>query len=212
MPAGAARRDPAPSAGRLRAAAWCAYAAGAGGIAGIVALVGFFALEVQSTDQPLGTASDLATAFVGLLIPPALAPGGYLPRGLRTGLLQATGITAMAVTAAAGPLMAAGQLSYDVETPVSVASSLPLTAGSLAGMSPPHQVLLWTGVVIGGTAWCLSPVWDLFLGRELARAATASWARPARPEEDRPTASQDPGQPHRPHARQPTWLSPEENR
>jgi hypothetical protein len=221
VPPPAVRGRAVPGETRLRLASWCAYVAGIGGIAGIMALLGFFALELQSADQPLGTISDLGTASVGLLIPAALALPAYLPPGLATGLLQAVGITAMAVTAVSGPLMVAGLVSYDLETPVSAVSSLivvgwaavasrmlrrsgrfrprvtrlgpaiglalvagavlvgaglslsgrSLTAGSLAGMSLPHQVLLWSGVVIGGTAWCLSAVWDLFLGQELARAA-----------------------------------------
>jgi hypothetical protein len=231
VPAAAAVRSRAvPGEARLRLASWCAFVAGIGGIAGIVALLGFFALELHSADQPLGTISDLGTASVGLLIPAALALSAYLRPGFGTWLLQIVGITAMAVTAVSGPLMVAGVVSYDLETPVSAASSLivvgwaavasrmlrrsgrfrprvtglgqaiglallagavlvwtglslsglSLTAGSLTGMSLSHQVILWSGVVVGGTAWCLSSVWDLFLGQELARAADALEAAPPR--------------------------------
>ena len=108
-----------------RVAARCAYGAGIGGIVVSLLFIGFYTLEIQHPgDAPLGTASDVAGVTIGLLIPAALALGGYLPARRSATVIQAAGIMAMAVGAVAGPLIVAGLLSFDVATPISAASVL----------------------------------------------------------------------------------------
>jgi hypothetical protein len=117
----------------VRGAAWAAMVSGAGGIAGVIALAGFFALERDASNAPLGTASDLSSVLVALLIPAAAALSAYLPARRRVRALQAAGITVMAITAVCGPLLVAGAVDFNVETPVSAISGY-LVAG-------------WVGVV-----------------------------------------------------------------
>ena len=109
----------------IRTAARCAYGAGIGGIVVSLLFIGFYTLEIRHPDNaPLGTASDVAGVSIGLLIPAALALGAYLPARRSNRVIQAAGITAMATTAAAGPLMVAGLLDFNVETPISAVSVL----------------------------------------------------------------------------------------
>lgn len=126
-PAPADQAVPRLSALRSTVAAHCAYGAGIGGIAGGLAFIGFYAFQIRHPqDAPLGTASDLSGVTIGLLIPAGLALAAYLPDRRSTRVIQAAGITAMAVAAVAGPLMVAGVLDFNVETPISAVSVLVL--------------------------------------------------------------------------------------
>ena len=210
--------DQAASASRLRGAGWSAIASGLGGIAGVVLLTGFFALELHADDAPLGTANDLSGVSVGLLIPAAVALSAYLPDRRRVRALQAAGITLMAIAAICGPLLVVGALDFNVEAPVSAISSY-LVAGWIAvvsrmlrgvepfgprvtwfgqliglgllsglvlvGIALPLPWMSWPQLVIGGAglvvaapAWALAPVWSLFLGQALLRAARPAAALP----------------------------------
>lgn len=214
----AAPENQAAVASRLRASAWLAVASGLGGIAGVILLAGFFALELHADDAPLGTASDLAGMSVGLLIPAAVALSGYLPDRRRVRALQAAGITLMAITAVCGPLLVMGAVNFTIENPVSAVSSylvigwIALVSRMLMGVAPfgprvtrlgqlmglamltalvlvgialtlpsmswPQLVVGGAGLVIGVPAWALTPVWALFLGQALLRAARSPTAFP----------------------------------
>jgi hypothetical protein len=214
----AAPADQAAVASRLRAAGWLAVASGLGGMAGVILLAGFFALELHTDDAPLGTASDLAGMSVGLLIPAAVALSAYLPDRRRVRALQAAGITFMAITAVCGPLLVMGAVNFNIENPVSAVSGylvvgwialvsrmlrgIPpfgprvtrlgqlmglgmLTALVLVGSALPLPSMSWpqlvvggAGLVIGAPAWALTPVWSLFLGQALLRAARPPAASP----------------------------------
>jgi hypothetical protein len=248
-------RDPAP-AGRAaaqvgtRAPARCAYGAGIGGIVVSLLFIGFYTLEIQHPgDAPLGTASDVAGVTIGLLIPAALALGSYLPARRSARVIQAAGIMAMAVGAVAGPLMVAGLLSFDVETPISVASVLvifgwvALVSRMLAGggafrsrvtrfgqllgqavvaalvliavglplpwMSLPQLVVAGVGAGIGAIAWLILPVWYLFLGQDLARAARRQTDHPPGPTGHAPgPADHAPGRPHLPEGDSDGFIRP----
>jgi len=105
-------------------AAVFAYVAGATGILANAFLIAFYALlatHLQIVDTILGSASDLvgslATAF---MIPVALALGWRLPRRRLARLMQASGLTAMALLSVSGPLLVLGVVPFNVDTPVSV--------------------------------------------------------------------------------------------
>jgi hypothetical protein len=225
-----------------RTAARCAYGAGIGGIVVSLLFIGFYTLEIQHPgDAPLGTASDVAGVTIGLLIPAALALGGYLPARRSARVIQAAGITAMAVAAIAGPLMVAGLLSFDVETPISAASVLvifgwvALVSRMLAGsgafrprvtrfgwllgkvvvaalaliavglplpwMSRPQLIVAGVGAGIGAIAWLILPVWYLFLGQDLARAAPRRAGRTSCTASNTSGPADPPSRPGRPPSR-----------
>ena len=233
-----------------RVAARCAYGAGIGGIVVSLLFIGFYTLEIQHPgDAPLGTASDVAGVTIGLLIPAALALGGYLPARRSATVIQAAGIMAMAVGAVAGPLMVAGLLSFDVATPISAASVLVLfgwvalvsrmLAGSgafrprvtrfgqllgraavaalivialglpLPWMSRPQLIVAGVGAGIGAIAWLILPVWYLFLGQDLARAARRQTDHPPGPTGHAPgPADHAPGRPHLPEGDSDGFIHP----
>jgi hypothetical protein len=126
VPAGqTAQADHAGRGISIRTAARCAYGAGIGGMVVSLLFIGFYTLEIRHPDDaPLGTASDVAGVTIGLLIPAALALNAYLPARRSTRIIQAAGIAAMATDAAAGPLLVAGLLDFNIATPISAVSIL----------------------------------------------------------------------------------------
>jgi hypothetical protein len=142
----------------------------------------------------------------------------YLPDRRRVRVLQAAGITLMAITAICGPLLVTGALSFAVEAPVSAISSylvagwIALVSRMLRGVAPfgpwvtrfgqvigvallfgvvlvgialplpwmswPQLVIVGAGLLIAAPAWVLTPVWCLFLGQALLRAARSPAALP----------------------------------
>jgi hypothetical protein len=117
-------------------AARFAYAAGVTGILANLFLIALYvALGLQAggpeaQTPSLGPAGDLsgsASDLVGSLsaafmIPVALVLGGRLPQRRGARLMQAAGLTAMALLAVGGPLLVLGVLAFEVETPIAMAS------------------------------------------------------------------------------------------
>ena len=119
----------------LGTAARFAYAAGATGILANLFLIAMYVLlglhaaapAAQTSLGPAGDLSGTASDLVGSLsaafmIPVALALGGHLPRRRAARLAQAAGLAAMALLAVGGPLLVLGVLSFEVETPIAMAS------------------------------------------------------------------------------------------
>lgn len=129
----AAQASRGPGRRSIQVAAYGACGAGVGGIAGSLTFAGFYLFELQHPDHaPLGTANDLSSATLALLIPAALVLTRYLPGRRRARVVQAAGITALAVTAVTGPLLVAGVLGFNLATPLSAAGYLLIACWILA--------------------------------------------------------------------------------
>ena len=117
-------------------AARFAYAAGFTGILANLFLIALYVAlglqaggpEAQTTSLgPAGDLSGSASDLVGSLsaafmIPVALALGGRLPQRRGARLVQAAGLTAMALLTVGGPLLVLGVLAFEVETPIAMAA------------------------------------------------------------------------------------------
>jgi hypothetical protein len=89
------------------------------------------------------------------------------------------------------------------------------TASDVAGVTPlpwmsrPQLIVAGVGAGIGAIAWLILPVWYLFLGQDLARAARRRTDHPPGPTGHAPgPADHPPGRPHLPEGDSDGFINP----